>query len=89
MTCADTTMLMTFLHEAGAQYVAAVMFALTTLVIGALRSGRRRASHRRERRASLPGNATAAKATPGPDHAVAPTSQEPTASSAGRREESS
>lgn len=42
MTCADSIMPISVIHEAAAQYLAAVMFAVTVVVGGGLRSMWRR-----------------------------------------------
>lgn len=82
MTCADTRMLGSFINDVGAQYIASVMFGLSVLAAGALRSAwRRRTRHHGGENPLQP-------APEGGLSAVVPT-QQPEASSEGRREESS
>jgi len=82
LTCADTTMLGSLIHDASAQYIAAVMFALTVLTVGALRS-----AWRRRNRSQCDEDPLASASERGLS-AVVP-NQQPETSSEGRRMESS
>ncbi|MBA4866194.1 hypothetical protein H1V43_33710 [Streptomyces sp. PSKA54] len=88
MTCADTTMSASLIHDVSAQYVASVMFALTVLAAGTLRAAWRRRSRRQgQETTTVP--ETAESVAPEHDLCVMEPTQESKTSSEGRREVSS
>lgn len=90
MTCADTTMSASFIHDISAQYVASVMFALTVLAAGMLRAAWRRRS-RRQGQETTPAlrRGPSGSAVPEHDLCVTEPTHEPKTSSEGRRQVSS
>lgn len=89
MTCADPTMQTSFIHDVSAQYIAAVMFALTVAAAGAVRSlWRRRRRFQGQEQAVRAQQPTALAAPLGAEREPAP-SQATETSSPRRREESS
>ncbi len=89
MTCADPAMSTSFIHDVSAQYIAAVMFALTVAPAGAVRSAWRRRRRRQEREQAVQPRQPTVLGTQARAERDPASSQATDASSSRRREESS
>lgn len=88
--CAENTMSTSLFHDASAQYIASVMFALTMLAVGSLRGAWRRRSRQQSPEkppVSEPGRAESTE--PERASSLAAPTQEPDMSSDGRHQVSS